>query len=163
MQCSYIHSIQMLQLYVHSLTHTHLIHPSIHPLIHPCHGNASIICTLSSHNPIYFHVRPLTRPLHPQAYLKNKDVEAQLGFTESIRPAPEGSTVLPLAYGNRSAVLYQPKKYKVSQCHNHKHPLYCGPFCLARVMRGALRCNPLESGWIVYGAENGYNFSYGCL
>ena len=129
MQCSYIHSIQMLQLYVHSLTHTHTPHSSLHTSTQSsiCHGNASIICPLSSHNPIYFHVRPLTRPPHPQAYLKKKkDVEAQLGFTESIRPAPEGSTVLPLAYGNRSAVLYQPKKYKVSQCHNHKHPLCWG-------------------------------------
>ena len=151
MQCGYIHST------------------------HPCHPNASVICRLHgrTHNLnhpcthplalihaiwmlqlyvhylhitlIHFRVRPLTRPPHPQAYLKKKDVEAQLGFTESIRLAPEGSTVLPLAYGNRSAVLYQLKKYKVSWCHNPEHTLYSdlpGPFRPARITRGALRCNP---------------------
>ena len=122
-----LHPLHLNASVICTLSYTHnLIHPCIHPLTHPFYLNASIICTLSSHNPIYFHARPLTRPPHPQAYLKKKDVEAQLGFTESIRPAPEGSTVLPLAYGNRSAVLYQPKKYKVSQCHNHKHPLCSG-------------------------------------
>ena len=26
--------------------------------------------------------------------------------------------------------------------------------------RGALRLNPLESGWVGYGPQNGYNFPY---
>ncbi|XP_064115401.1 SET and MYND domain-containing protein 4-like isoform X1 [Macrobrachium nipponense] len=45
-------------------------------------------------------------------YVKKKDVDAQHSFTESLRLAPEDSPVLPLAYGNRSAVLFQLKKYK---------------------------------------------------
>ncbi|KAG0724952.1 SET and MYND domain-containing protein 4 [Chionoecetes opilio] len=47
-----------------------------------------------------------------QAYLKKKDNEALVCFSESIGLAPAESSVLPLAFANRSAVLYQMHRYK---------------------------------------------------
>ncbi|KAK8380743.1 hypothetical protein O3P69_007991 [Scylla paramamosain] len=47
-----------------------------------------------------------------KAYLKKKDKEALNCFSESICLAPAESSVLPLALANRSAVLYQMRRYK---------------------------------------------------
>lgn len=47
-----------------------------------------------------------------KAYMKKRDTEALRCFTESICLAPAESIVLPLAYANRSAALYQMHKYK---------------------------------------------------
>ncbi|MPC08347.1 hypothetical protein E2C01_000932 [Portunus trituberculatus] len=49
-----------------------------------------------------------------KAYLKKKDREALNCFSESICLAPTESSVLPLALANRSAVLYQMRRYKES-------------------------------------------------
>ncbi|XP_045611471.1 SET and MYND domain-containing protein 4 isoform X2 [Procambarus clarkii] len=47
-----------------------------------------------------------------KAYLKKKDAEALKNFTECLRLAPADSSLLPLAYANRSAVLFQMGKYE---------------------------------------------------
>ena len=57
-----------------------------------------------------------------QAYMKKKDNEALNYFSESICLAPAESSVLPLAYANRSAVLYQMHRYKVMYLIVYFHP-----------------------------------------
>ncbi|XP_042241667.1 SET and MYND domain-containing protein 4-like [Homarus americanus] len=47
-----------------------------------------------------------------KAYLKKKDAEALNNFTECLSLAPTESTILPLAYANRSAVLFQMGRYE---------------------------------------------------
>ncbi|XP_042886427.1 SET and MYND domain-containing protein 4-like [Penaeus japonicus] len=47
-----------------------------------------------------------------KAYLKKKDSEALKAYTECLCLAPANSTIVPLAYANRSAVLYQMAKYE---------------------------------------------------
>ncbi|KAK7070460.1 hypothetical protein SK128_002724 [Halocaridina rubra] len=47
-----------------------------------------------------------------KAYIKKKDSLAHHLFTDCLRYAPEGSSLLPLGYGNRSAVLFQMGRYK---------------------------------------------------
>ncbi|XP_069949075.1 SET and MYND domain-containing protein 4 isoform X2 [Cherax quadricarinatus] len=47
-----------------------------------------------------------------KAYLKKRDTEALNNFTECLRLAPVDSSLLPLAYANRSAVLFQMGRYK---------------------------------------------------
>lgn len=47
-----------------------------------------------------------------KAYIKKKDSEALKDYTECLCLAPANSAIIPLAYANRSAVLYQMAKYE---------------------------------------------------